>query len=227
MKGARALRRVKPSTRCRGSWQSSRGRLGFRHRARARATPARDGGTTQHSLTGLPIDKGSRVNGYCCAGHGGLGSFGYRTGSVKGPGDRWFLAPSRACMAIMGERDVGLAGRGGAVSDLQFTAMAIASSFHASGSSVNCIVRRRHIISDGHAYKTLGNVTAGALAAMLLCSGAAVHAQAAPAPPPGNLPQIPNQPPVRQPTSNVVHERVQFICRQCADLWRPQRHGHT
>jgi outer membrane lipase/esterase len=111
-------------------------------------------------------------------------------------------------MAIMGERDVGLVGRGGAVSELQFTVVAIASSFHASGGSVNCDVRRRHMISDGHAYKTLGNVTAGALAAMLLCSGAAVHAQAAPAPPPGNLPQIPNQTPVQQPTSNVV----QSVC---------------
>jgi outer membrane lipase/esterase len=64
------------------------------------------------------------------------------------------------------------------------------------------------MISDVCAYKIQGVFVVGSIATMLLCSGAAVHAQTVPGTPPGNLPRIPNQTPVQQPTSNAV----QAVC---------------
>jgi outer membrane lipase/esterase len=67
------------------------------------------------------------------------------------------------------------------------------------------INRGIHMTSEGRAPKSLTTSTSAMLAAMLLCSGAAVHAQTNP---PGNLPKVSDQTPIQQPTSNAV----QSVC---------------
>ena len=59
--------------------------------------------------------------------------------------------------------------------------------------------------SEGITPKTPTRCTSVTLGAVLLCIGAAVHAQVVP---PGNLPKVPDQTPIQQPTSNAV----QSVC---------------